>query len=256
MILCQYVKPWASECRVNVTFWGPVSLLSTDAACRGFVQAPGAIVRNLRSCVERSLQCQRIRLTRQLASWAERNCSSHTAEREPHPPLQALSSHTLVCDVCVCDVGPMFPFMNRINECKEHLRALGALDDLRGVGEWGLHKRRVLVPADLGMPGTRKSRFALDSVRHLVEVVGSVKAVVESVWPLDADKERKPELVAQLLSAARYRNLRLTLSGPVLNVERVVALELDANWLCQLPGVTVHIPWQILLHSNRFMMAS
>jgi len=124
---------------------------------------------------------------------------SHIAELDSCPLLPAVPRETLVCNV-----GTLFPIMNRLSECKEHLRALAALDDLYGAGDWERHKRRVLVPIFLGMPGTGKSRFARDAVKHLVDALGSVRAVVDAVWPFDANRE-KVVLVSQLVTAALHR---------------------------------------------------
>lgn len=138
-------------------------------------------------------------------------------------------------DTPVCDVGPKFLFMNRLYECKEHLRALWGLRELRRAGSWEAHKRRVLIPTLLGMPGTGKSRFARDSVRHLVESLGSVEGAVVAVWPDDSESERKTKVdfVSELFSAAQHRNLRLVLSGSVANLEREIATELLIDWSFQ-----------------------
>jgi hypothetical protein len=136
-------------------------------------------------------------------------------------------------DTPICDVGSLFPFMNRLNECKEHLRALADLNDLRGVGDWESHKRRLLVPTFIGMPGSGKSRFARESIKHLIDAFGSVAAVVDAVWLSISDEERVRRIafVSQLLAASSHRNLRLALCGSHACTERSIALELLVDWM-------------------------
>ena len=83
--------------------------------------------------------------------------------------------------------------MNRLSECKEHLRVLAALNGLRGAGDWERHKR-----------------FTRDAVKHLVDAYGSVYAVIDAVWPFDADLEGKADFVSQLMAAALHRYLMLS----------------------------------------------
>jgi hypothetical protein len=134
-------------------------------------------------------------------------------------------------DVEIENIGQLFTFTNREEQCKELLRAWAQMDKHRGFNDFDLKKRNISVPVCTGIPGIGKTRFARVAVWHLAcqsffkthgkrkqvsleNLVSTAPDLASDTWGEKHNHlDEKIDLIQSLLCAYRYhRNIRIDMS--------------------------------------------
>ena len=140
-------------------------------------------------------------------------------------------------------MGENFIFVNRETECKKLLTRFGEMDLLRGKRSFDKHKRDLLAPLCIGLPGLEKTRFARIAAISLVQkatgvlsptleqMLESSVAAAEDIWPDDRSHD---ELLREIIFASyEDRNIRIALTSMPGTSLQELEFEIIVNVLVQ-----------------------